>query len=223
MQNDNIVFIFSDPIDYLNYEFEAKRIKNSSFSLRAWSKQLGYENPSFVSHILKNERSLKIDVASKFTANLKLIGNSKKYFELLVLMKNSKTVDEKKLYADILESIRPTKKLAVQSLNIEAFRIISDWYHTAIMEIVELSDFNYDFNWIRNRLGDKVSLQNIGKAIERLLKIGLLTKSSSGKLTRAKNNPLLLEAYLPSDAIRYFHKQMIDMAKAAIESQSVED
>lgn len=221
MQNEKIIFNFSDPIDYLNYEFESKRIKNSRFSLRAWSRQLGYENPSFVSHILKKERSLKIEVASKFTSNLKLTGGSKKYFELLVLMKNSKTIDEKKIYIDILESLRPKKSSSPQSLSIEAFRIISDWYHTAILEIVELSDFDSNLNWIKSRLGDEVSTQNIGKAVERLLKIGLLKKSPTGKLTRSKDNPLLLEAYLPSDAIRYFHKQMIDKAKAAIESQAV--
>lgn len=223
MQEANAIFKFSDAVDYLNYEFESKRIKNSRFSLRAWARQLGYENPSFVSHILKRERSLKIDVATKFTSNLKLSGDAKRYFELLVLLNSSKTVDEKKLYIDILESLRPKSAPSPQSLSIDAFRVISDWYHTAILELVELSDFKNDVEWIKARLGNEVSSQNINKAIERLLKLELLEKSSSGKISRAKDNPILLENYIPSEAIRHFHKQMIEKAKVAVEEQHVKE
>ncbi|HEY8269771.1 MAG TPA: TIGR02147 family protein [Pseudobdellovibrionaceae bacterium] len=223
MQETKEIFRFNDAVDFLNYEFESKRIKNSRFSLRAWARQLGYENPSFLSHILKKDRSLKIDVAEKFTANLKLTGDAKKYFELLVLLKNSKTVDEKKIYLDILESLRPRSEKAPQSLHLDAFRVISDWYHTAILELVELSDFKNDLEWIRARLGNEVSGQNISKAIQRLLKLELLEETSRGKLGRVKDNPVLLENFIPSDAIRHFHKQMIEKAKSAIEEQDIKE
>jgi uncharacterized protein (TIGR02147 family) len=147
------IFKFSDAVDFLNYEFESKRIKNVRFSLRAWSRQLRYQNPSFVSHILKRKRALKIEVAEKFSENLKLQGSAKKYFEILVLLKNSKTVDEKRIYLELLESLGPKSEKTPQTLSIEAFRVISDWYHTAILELVELSDFKYDADWIRSRLG----------------------------------------------------------------------
>lgn len=223
MQEVDAIYKFNDAVDFLNYELESKRIKNARFSLRSWARQLGYENPSFLSHILKKERSLKIDVATKFASNLKLTGDKKKYFELLVLLKNSKTVDEKKLYFNILESLRPKNSQTPQSLSIEAFRVISDWYHTAILELVELSDFKNEIEWIKLRLGNEVSTQNIEKAIDRLLKLELLEKSASGKLARIKDNPILLENYIPNDAIRYFHKQMIEKAKVAIEEQDVKD
>lgn len=223
MQEKDSIYKFNDAIDYLNYEFESKRTKNNRFSLRAWARQLGYNNPSFVSHILKRERSLKSEVATKFSGNLKLTGNAKKYFELLVLFQNSKTVDEKKLCIDILESLRPKNAKSPHSLNIEVFRIISDWYHTAILELVELADFKHDVEWIRARLGNEVSAQNISKAIDRLLSLELLKKSDSGKLSRVKDNPVLLENYIPNEAIRHFHKQMLEKAKAAIEDQKISE
>ncbi len=40
---------------------------------------------------------------------------------------------------------------------------------------------------------------------------------------RVKDNPILLEAYLPNEAIRHFHKQMIDKAKEAIDSQIIDE
>lgn len=223
MQEAGAIYKFTDPVEFLNYEFEARRIRNSKFSLRAWARQLGYQNPSFLSHLLKKERALKIDVAERFTTNLGLKGDSKKYFELLVLLRNSRTIDEKKIYLELLESLRPKSAKAPQSLSIEAFRVISDWYHTAIFELVELADFKNDVEWIKARLGHEVSAQNIAKAIQRLLNLELLEQSSSGRLSRVKDNPVLLENYIPSDAIRHFHKQMIDRAKAAIEEQSVKE
>jgi uncharacterized protein (TIGR02147 family) len=223
MTNQDSIFNFTDAIDFLNYEFESKRIKNARFSLRAWSRQLGYNNPSFLSHILKKERKLKLDVAEKFATQLKLASKSKKYFELLVLLQNSKTVDEKNIYLDLLESLRPKKGLPSQPLSLEAFRIISDWYHTAILELVELKDFKSDINYIAKRLGGEISAQNIKSAIDRLLKLELLEQTASGKLKRAKDNPRLLENYIPSEAIRHFHKQMIEKAKASIECQSINE
>jgi hypothetical protein len=154
----------------VNYEFESRRIRNSRFSLRAWARQLGYQNPSFLAHILKKECALKIDVAEKFTVNLGLSGNKKKYFEVLVLLRNSKTVDEKKIYLELLDSLRPKSTKPPQSLSVEAFRVISDWYHTAI-----------------------------------------------------KDSPVFLETYIPSDAIRHFHSQMIDKARVAIEDQAINE
>lgn len=217
------IYQFTDVIDFLNFEFESKRLRNQRFSLRAWSRQLGYENPSFVSHILKRQRKLKLDVAEKFANNLKLSLESKRYFELLVLLQNSKTVDEKHLYMELIETLGQPQIKQSQNLSIEAFRVISDWYHTAILELIELRDFQSDPIWIAERLRGEVTPQQVTKAIERLCKLELVTETASGKLKRVKDNPVLLENYIPSEAIRHFHKQMIDKAKEAIEKQDIED
>lgn len=216
------IYQFTDVIDFLNFEFEAKRLRNQKFSLRAWSRQLGYQNPSFLSHILKKQRKLKMEVAEKFANNLKLNDDSKKYFGLLVLLQNSKTVDEKKIYLDLIETYGRRPIDPTQNLTLDAFRIISDWYHTAILELIELKDFQSDIDWIVERLGHEVSAQQINKAIERLLRLELIFKTPTGKLKRAKENPVLLENYIPSEAIRHFHKQMIEKAKDAIEQQPIE-
>lgn len=221
MQGTHTIFNFSDAIEYLNYQFEIKRHRNSRFSLRAWARQLGYRNPSFLSHVLKRERSLKIDVAIKFSDNLGLAGNAKKYFEVLVLIGKSKTADEKKIYFDILDSLRPKSVQTFRSLNVDAFRVISDWYHTAILELIELSDFREDPHWIKERLGNEVSIPSIRSGFERLLSLGLIERTPQGKLSRKKDSHLLIESYIPSEAIRHFHTQMIDRAKTAMETQSI--
>lgn len=223
MQEANSIYDFLDAIDYLNFEFESKRIKNTRFSLRSWSRQLGYENPSFVFNLLKRKRSLKINVAKKFSHNLKLTGDHKRYFELLVLLGNCKTVEEKTIYLDLIENLKPKSGLQnFPNINIESFRIISDWYHTAILEMVELVDFENDSNYIYKRLGNEISIQNINRAIERLIKLNLLEKTSWGKLKRVKDCSLELNSLTPNIAIRHFHKQMIEKGMASINEQHID-
>lgn len=215
------LYKFTDIVEYLNYSLEEKRLKNAKFSLRAWSRQLGYSNPSLLSQILKGERKLNLPAARKISDNLRLDGDGRKYFDLLVLIQNCKTVDEKQIYFDLIASLRPTSSDTPQSLSVEAFRIISDWYHTAILEMVELADFKYDLEYISRRLGGKISLTNIDKAITRLKKMELLEETAKGKLKRAQDSSFLLENHIPSEAIRHFHKQMMELAHQSIEGQTI--
>ncbi len=223
MIKNESIYNFTDAVDYLNCTFELRRIKNNRYSLRAWARQLGYENPSFLSHILKRKRKLKINITEKFASNLQLSDEGKRYFELLVLLQNSSTMEEKKIYLDLIESLRPKTNRIPKTLNIEAFRFISDWYHTAILEMVELREFKNDPEYISKRLSGNISVHNIKKAIIRLLKLKLLEETPSRKLKRTKGNPVIIESYIPSEALRYFHKQMIEKAHAAIEEQSLKE
>lgn len=217
------IFQFTDPVEYLNYEFELKKIKNSRFSLRGWSRQLGYENPSLLAHILKRERRLTAGFVEKVSDNLKLNSKARRYFEVLVLLQNSKAPEEKLIYSDLLETLRPKSQKETQSLNIEAFRVISEWHHAAVLEMTELKDFKNDPIYISRRLDGEVSPSNVIKAIERLLKLELLEKTKTGGLKRATENTFLFENRIPNDAVRHFHKQMIAKATQAIERQQINE
>jgi uncharacterized protein (TIGR02147 family) len=217
------IYKFTDIVEYLNFTLEEKRLKNGRFSLRAWSRQLGYTNPSMLSHILKGERKLNLKAARTLSDNLRLIGDGKKYFDLLVLIQNCKTVEEKNIYFELITSLRPQSEESTRSLSVGAFRIISDWYHIAILEMVGLADFKNDLQYIFGRLGGKVSLTNIEKALSRLKKMELLEETAKGKLKRVQDNSFLLENHIPSEAIRHFHKQMIEKAQDSVEGQKVDE
>ncbi len=221
MEQISEIYRFTDPIDFLNFEFSRKRLRNHRFSLRAWTRQMGFANPSFVSHVLKRERRLNVGLAEKFAVNLRLDPDQKKYFEVLVLLSSADSVEKRRFYADVLESLRPSGKFEVQSLNLEMFRVISDWYHTAILEMVALRDFRSDVQWINERLGNQVSPRDIEKAIARLCKLGLLDQTESGNLVAGKSMARVLDAHVPDEAIRYFHSQMLEKAQSAIHQQEV--
>jgi hypothetical protein len=68
MHSSHAVFHFEDPIAFLNAQLREKQKRDPKFSLRAWSRLMGYENPSLVFHVLKGERRLKMDLALKMAS-----------------------------------------------------------------------------------------------------------------------------------------------------------
>lgn len=223
MQKSDDIFSFNDPIDFLNYQLKLKKNKNPRFSLRSWSSQLDYKNPSLLSQVLSRKRTINSLLLKKIISNLKLSGAQKKYFEVLILYKKSKTLDEQKLYLDIIDELRPKSSKFVRSIDIELFKVISDWHHTAILELLNLKDFQSNPVWIRKALNYEVSTSEIDDAIKRLISLKLIEKSKTGKLVRRQNESLLLENNISSSAIQSFHKKMLDKASSAIESQCIED
>ena len=102
MQINKSVFSFEDLVDFLNHQLQERQRKNPKFSLRAWSRQVGYKNPSLLSQVLKRERKLKMEMASKLAVSLGLDGKPLRYFEVIVLYKNSNSDTEKRLYKNSL-------------------------------------------------------------------------------------------------------------------------
>lgn len=225
MQNEELIFQYSDPVEFLKSVLEKKKARNSRFSLRAWARQLGYENPSFISHILNGHRKLNFELVEKISSNLNLNEKSKKYFELLVLMKNCRSESESKIYSVVLESLRghvPPEDS--QILDVDIFQLISEWHHSALLQIVKLRDFQNDLEYITSRLGNGLSAQTVSESLDRLIRLGLLEISpEDGKLRRTQEKAVSVESSVPSGAIRSFHKQMLAKAKNAIEDQAIDE
>ncbi len=212
------VFSFDDPVDYLIYEFRARQSRNARFSLRAWARQLGYENPSYLSDVLKKERKLKLDLANKLATNLHLKGRSKRFFEYAVLFHNSKSEVEKSAYRKLLEELRPKQVNPITPLDLEMFTLASEWHHWAILQSVSLDQVDGDEEKIVQRLGHLVEKRTIKSAIDRLIQLGLLEILPTGKLQKTFRSKSL-EPQIPSSAVRTCHSQFIGLAKEALMEQ----
>jgi uncharacterized protein (TIGR02147 family) len=108
-----------------------------------------------------------------------------------------------------------------KSLDIEAFKAISDWHHFAILALTDVQGFKSDAKWIAERLG--TSSFEISQAIERLEKLELLEKDpKSGRLKRTSLN--MSATYgSPNAALRKLAKQLLEKGVDALESQSMDE
>lgn len=200
--------------EILKEHFHKRSLKNASYSLRAYARDLGLPS-STLSNILKGKAGLSLDKAEEIAKILKLKGQEKLFFCKLVEANCSRK-----------KSVRDKAKHELLHFNTEYicidddhFKIIADWYHFALVELVRVKDFKYDIEWIAHRLGISATLCKM--AIKRLLKIGLL-KEENKKLIQCYDY-FASPSGTPSEAVRQFHKQMIAKAITAVDGQSIEE
>ncbi len=216
------VFSFEDPVDYLIFEFRERQSRNARFSLRAWARQIGYENPSYLADVLKKERKLKLDLANKLAVNLSLKGKSKRYFEYSVLLQNSKSDVEKSAYKKLLLDLRPKQTEPVTPLSLEVFTLVSEWYHWAILQGISLTDVDGDEDKLFLRLGHLVEKRNFRAAIDRLHQLGLLELGKDGRWKKTFQSKIL-EPQIPAVAVMNCHLQFMERAKEALQEQVREE
>lgn len=219
--NSDSVFQYTQPHEFLSAVLSERQKKNPKFSIRAWSRQLGYRNPSILARILRGERNLKPDLAAKIANSIKLSGKSNKYFHFLVLFRNAKTHAEKEIYGDTLASLRPSNQFT--NVTIDHFRYIADWYHFAILEMTALKGFSSDPDWIAKRLNGAITSAMASAALERMIRLELLEKLPNGKIIRTSMNVFRVGNGMPSDALRKHHSQMIQIGLESIETQKVDE
>lgn len=217
------VYRFNDPIDYLNYRLRERRKSSPAFSVSEWSRRLGYANPSFLSQILKRERKLKPDLAARLAADLKLQGRAREYFECTVLNESSDSAVEKRVYADLMQKMKPKRLQSQRELSLETFALIADWYHTALLEMLQLKGFTEDAETLRRALDPKLSLKSVRSAMKRLTDLGFWERDERGRLRRPAQEPNVLNEGVPSEAVRLYHQQILERAKAAVTEQSLDE
>ncbi|MCX6126187.1 MAG: TIGR02147 family protein, partial [Proteobacteria bacterium] len=217
---DASIYNFDNPHEFLSAVYSFKKKKNPSFSLRAWSQQLGFKNPSMLSSVLRKTRSLRPALVSRIAHNLTMTENERRYFELLSLIHNASTPEEKTLYIDLARSLRPEQ--AVFNLELEQFRLIADWHHLAILEMIELKDFDPTPSAIAKRLGGAIEPAMAATALERLMSLGLARKNAAG-LYEKTSAELYVGKGISNEAIRAHHLQMIEQSVEALKHDETFD
>ncbi len=213
------IFEYANLQDYLVAILHDRQTSHPNFSLRNWATQLGYKNPSLLSDVLNGKRKPPAKMTSELQKNLVHNTEEKKYFVLMVGMAGAKTNQEKIIFQSLM--LEQTSCRATTSLDLDKFQLINDWYHLAIMEMVDLADFNEDSSYIADRLKKTVPKQVIESAINRLIKLGLLIRDKNKRLIKSNKN-LFIGKEIKSEAIQKHHHQLLDLAKDAL-AEPVED
>ena len=103
-----MVFKYKSAREYLKAVLSRKKEKNSSFSLRAFAKQLDL-SPSIISDFFNRKKSLSFHSAMKIAAKLHLSPQAAEFFTTLVLIDASSSEGEKNLLLAKLKILQPDK------------------------------------------------------------------------------------------------------------------
>lgn len=107
-------------------------------------------------------------------------------------------------------------------MDLDSYHLIADWYHSAILEMCTLKDFDPQPQWIARRLGGSVSPASVEAALERLQRLGLLVMRDDGRLVRSDEEHVHVGREIPHAAIRKHHTQMLEKARDAMENQPLQ-
>lgn len=153
--------------------------------------------------VLNGKEGISPATAEKISKILGFDGDEAEYFRLLVESEHRSSRQE---IAKI--QLRKFKARQKTDFSLDSFRLISDWYHFAILELFEVKGFKCDPAWIASALG--IGVVEAKDAIDRLLRVGLL-ELADGKLRPATETSQVTSRG-GSEAIRSFHRQILTRA-----------
>lgn len=214
------VYQHADPKEFLRAILKEKQRRNPRVSIRAWSRQLGFSTPSYLSDVLSGQRHLTPKLAALIASQLGMTPPEASRFGLLTLRALAKTAPEQRLYSDLLEKMGARPNWI--QLRLDQFKVIADWYHWVVLEMPKLKGFDPDPSAIASRLGGKVSTRLISQAIRRLLQLGLVRSTSAVGWDRTQGDPYVGDT-IPSEAIQEHHRQFLKKAAEALSTQNIEE
>ncbi len=222
------IYDYIDYTRYLNEWFEAKKELNPRFSHKVLADKIGLKSSSYITMILNHTRKIPRKQILSFAKALSLTSKETKYFEAIVMYKESKTFDEKSYYWDIAQNLRPLTKPII--LEKKKFQYFNDWYIPVLREVVTYFDFKNNFELLGKQLTPAITKKEAENAFNLLLDLNLIKQvvatKKEGSLTIKSHKTFyeLTDTLLitPKEermlAVHNFQKKTLDLAKNALEN-----
>jgi uncharacterized protein (TIGR02147 family) len=199
--------------EIIQSEFARRSLTHRTYSLRAFARDIGVA-PARLSEVLNGKKGLSRDAAAKIAPRIGLKESETAIFCDMVESQHARA----KITRDSAKSRLGVVEATVHTIQLDAFQLISEWHHFAILQLIETKDFKNSYGWISERLG--ISQAQAKAATERLKRMGLVVEKA-GKLRTLKD--FVATPDVPSAAIRENHKQIRAKALQALESQTIDE
>ncbi len=180
--------------------------RNPDFSMRALARKLGLY-ASALNEILNGKRRVSAKQAQKIIDRLDL--TPQEQGQLLGLFANQGTTP-------VGATAAATPYTA---MDMDSYHLIADWYHAAILSLVELPRFKGTPEWVGARLG--ITRREAKGALERLTRLGML-KTDRKRGYRPTGAQYKTSDEVVSLSLRKAHGQNLDLARRSLERDSLE-
>lgn len=198
----------------LKDELAARCARNARYSLRAFARDLEMA-PARLSDVLRGRYGLSQEAALKVGGKLGWTQAEQSHFVDLVQREHARAKKDKIAATERLRALVPQH----QQLTLDAFTVIADWYHYAILELCLVEGFQSNSKWIARKLG--ISLHTVDGALARLKRLELI-EEFKGQL-RPCESFTASPTGVPSEALKKFHTQILEKAISAIRFQSIDE
>jgi len=208
------VYGYTDYRAYLRNFYDMRKESERGYSYRAFSKAAGFSSPNTLHLVITGERNIGATAIAQFAKGMNLEGPMAAYFSAMVQMNQAKSDVDKEAFFRMLQHLTPQAKR--RDLHGDEVTYLSHWIYPVLREMVNLPDFREDPYWISRRLVGAASVAEVTAALSFLL-VGGFVERKDDRLV-ATDNMVFSSDEMRSLAIRNYHRQMLDLAKHALEA-----
>lgn len=189
-------------ISLLNEQLSASKVKNHSYSLRAFAKKLNVQ-PSALSEILNGKRKVTISMQKKIMDALDL----------------DPSIRAEILGENLFQINTSKKKIISRLLTEEEFSSMNSWIDYCILTLLTFENLG---PWTSEKLISKISASEakIQSSLKQLQKLGFITYNQ-GVFKRAIENIRTSDG-ISSEAIKNFHFDDLNKIKENLEASPIE-
>ena len=209
------IFAYDDYRKYVGDLVSFLKTQNRAFSFRYFAREAGFSSQSTLKLVMDGKRRLTHKSVPKICKGLKLSAQEAEFFENLVFFNQAESSDEKNRYFQRMSKNQRYRQ--IRNLEARQFEYLSNWYYPAVRELINFSDFQENPAWIARRLHPHISEREAKRALNLLLKLGLVEKGTDGRLQQT-SPALTTGAEVKSLAVKNFHRAMSERAVASLDS-----
>ena len=206
------VFAYLDYRAFLRDHYESR--KGRGFSFRAFARKANLGSPNYLKLVMDGERNLSGPMAARFARACGLGGAAAACFEPLVPRGQARPSTGRPAAYDRLKGFRRYR--SVQKLELDHAEYHSTWYLPAIRELAAREGFRADPAWIARTLRPRITVTEARRALDTLLRLGLLTRREDGSVRRAQAHVTTGPETSGLHITRY-HRMMMERASEAID------
>ncbi len=201
--------------EYLRREYRARVQRRPLYSQRAFARDLGL-SPSSLTDYLKGNIRFSAGRIQQIGKSIGLTAEQCQHWIDLIDSQHSR--DES---AKSMAQVRVKARLQAQShsLTMEQYTVISDWYHFAYLELIEMNSALYtDPKKAAQVLG--IPVRTMKEGIQRLQAGGLLRVKDNGEFE--VDSSTQIGEQIPSRAICNHHSQILKKIEKSMEVHPME-
>lgn len=198
----------------LNEDFERRKSRNASYSRRAYARDLGIPAPK-LSEYLSGKCGLSRKKAAEIAKRLNLGSHETEIFLNSVDAAHARIKTGR-------ESARQRLSMLLSgppnTLDAATFQGMRDWYHVAILELIETDAFRGDVKWIAAVLG--ITEEQTAQALRNLETLKMIQRKRNGWIQTGADFQTTPD--VASTAVREYHRQMLKLTIERFEAVEME-
>jgi uncharacterized protein (TIGR02147 family) len=193
----------------LRDELSLRQRKNPQYSLRAFARNLGLQ-PAVLSDILNDKRKLPAKSAKAVCE--KLLLSPVETARFVNSVKPSTVASGKTVSSDL--------DFKLIEANEAGFKVIAEWEHYAILDLIKIRGFKSDTEWMARRLGS--TKLRMATVVSNLNSAGLISIDKKGNI-KALQDSVTTTTDVASTALKISHKEALELGIKKLEEVALHE